>query len=234
MPSVASRIWVLLKKIRSPLALWRLAVYGVSETWYERRLGIHTLGYRTREELGIENKASGYYAPTAYLDFRKAMRLVDVRPGEDVFLDFGSGMGRVVVMAAMLPFRRVIGVELSAELNGVAVRNLEEVRRRLQCNDVELITADATAFEVPADVTVIYLYNPFRKELLRRVFENIHASLRASPRRVSIVYKNPVYFESDVGDLPWLEKVSEFVCLTGHTCAIYESRPGGKPSAGSA
>lgn len=223
MATVRSRAWKMLKS-HGPSALPRLALYGLSEAWYEWRLGIRTIGYLTREELGIEDKAAGYYAPTAYLDFRKAMRRVGVRPGEDVFLDLGSGMGRAVIMAAMYPFRRVIGVELSADLMRTAEENLRRARRRLVCRDVELVVADATAYEVPRDVTVVYLYNPFRGETLRRVFEQIGRALAESPRAMHVVFKNPVYFEQDLGGTDWLEKTDEFRCLTGHRCAIYRTR----------
>lgn len=212
-----------LARQRGPLGIFKLIGYGLTEAWYERRFGIKTLSYMTREDLGFKNRATGYYAPTAYVDFRKAMKRIEIRPGEDVFLDFGSGMGRAVIMAATYPFRKVIGVELSAELTRIAEENLRRTRKHLVCRDVKLLTEDATAYAIANDVTVIYLYNPFRSELLRTVFANIRASLDASPRRLSIVYKNPVYFEQDVGPLPWLEKTDAFQCMTGHQCAIYRA-----------
>jgi SAM-dependent methyltransferase len=220
---VTGRILRLLRSVRSPQAVGRLAAYAVTEAWYEWRLRIHTLGYLTREELGVADRSVGYYAPTAYWDFRRAMRRLAVRPGEDVFLDVGSGMGRVVVMAALHPFRRVVGVELSERLTDVARRNVAQVQGRLACRDVTLVAADATAWEIPGDVTEVYLYNPFRRELLRRLFENLRRSLAGAPRELRVVYKNPVYFEQDVGAVPWLEPIDGFTCLTGHRCTLYRA-----------
>ena len=39
------------------------------------------------------------------------------------FIDFGSGKGRVLLVAAGFPFKEVIGVEFSRELHEVALKN---------------------------------------------------------------------------------------------------------------
>jgi tRNA1(Val) A37 N6-methylase TrmN6 len=62
----------------------------------------------------------------------------------DVFVDFGSGKWRAIFWAARYPFRRVIGVELSAQLNALARRNINRNRHRLTCRDIHLVTADVT------------------------------------------------------------------------------------------
>jgi predicted RNA methylase len=43
------------------------------------------------------------------------------RADDEVFLDYGAGLGRVLILAAMLPFKRVIAVELSPILAAKAV-----------------------------------------------------------------------------------------------------------------
>jgi predicted RNA methylase len=51
------------------------------------------------------------YMPIPYRHLARMLSKVDMR--EDcVFLDYGSGMGRVATVAATYPIRRVIGVEL--------------------------------------------------------------------------------------------------------------------------
>jgi tRNA G46 methylase TrmB len=56
----------------------------------------------------------------------------------DVFVDVGSGMGRVVLQAARYSFRKVIGVEISETLHGIAWENIDRNRQRLRCGDIEL------------------------------------------------------------------------------------------------
>jgi len=210
-------------KGHGPMRLAKLAVHGLSEFYYERRLGIRTLGYVDRKQLGYRSREYHFYAPTAYRDLNKALRLVAIRPGEDVFLDYGSGMGRVIIAAAGYPCRRVIGVELSEELNRIALGNVERARRKLVCKDIEIVQADAAAYTVPHDVTVVYLYNPFEGQLLAGVMELLRKSLEECPRPLRLIFKNPVS-RADISALcPWLTARQEFECVTGHRCVIYEN-----------
>lgn len=50
-----------------------------------------------------------------------------VRTGDSVFVDLGSGAGRVVYSAAMLrPFRKCVGIEMLASLHDIAVATAPE------------------------------------------------------------------------------------------------------------
>jgi tRNA1(Val) A37 N6-methylase TrmN6 len=94
--------------------------------------------------------------PYGWLSLRRILPCSEVSP-HDVFVDVGSGMGRVVLLAAMsYPFQRVLGVEISGRLHEVALRNLDMSNARLQC-PVDLIQADALDAELPDDVTVVFL-----------------------------------------------------------------------------
>lgn len=48
-------------------------------------------------------------------------------PYEDfVFLDLGSGKGKMLLVAAQFPFRRIVGVEYNERLHDTAVRNIRQ------------------------------------------------------------------------------------------------------------
>ena len=47
----------------------------------------------------------------------------------DVFLDFGCGKGRVLLIASEYKFKKIIGIEFSPELAGIALKNI------LSCRD---------------------------------------------------------------------------------------------------
>ena len=129
------------------------------------------------------------YQPSGWRYLRRVLRAREVGP-DDVFLDIGSGRGRVLCQAGRYGFRRMIGVEIAPELNESARRNLDR-RRGLRCRDVELVTADAAEYEIPDDVTVVYLYHPFIGDTFRRVMANIVASLDRAPRRLRLIYALP-------------------------------------------
>jgi SAM-dependent methyltransferase len=130
------------------------------------------------------------YEPSGWLYLRRALRKNDVKP-TDVFVDFGSGKGRVVFQAARYPFARVIGVEISENLNEVARRNIERNRHRLACQDVTLVTADAAEFEITDDMSVAYFFYPFSGATFERVIGNIVSSLDRQPRALKLIYACP-------------------------------------------
>ena len=106
----------------------------------------------------------------------------------DTFVEFGCGKGRVVHQAARRPFRRVIGVEISPALAEIARANLAARSHQHRCRDVEIVVSDATQFQVPDDLTIAYLYNPFSYETLDTVLGGIVRSIDRNPRRVQLIY----------------------------------------------
>jgi hypothetical protein len=159
----------------------------------ERRHGIRTSGEVELAELGVAGPDRIRYKPAPWLTLRRALPRAAVRP-DDVFVDFGSGMGRVVFQAALrYPFRRVIGVELSPDLHRIACGNIARTRARLRCPRVELVCADALAYDIPPEVTVAFFDNPFVGETFSTVVGRLLAAARARP--LTIVYFNPVEHE---------------------------------------
>ncbi|MEA2331148.1 MAG: hypothetical protein QOH58_1286 [Thermoleophilaceae bacterium] len=156
----------------------------------ERALNIDTHGVVELEELNVGDYEREGYEGSGWLDLRRMLRRGEVKP-HDVFLDLGSGKGRVVLLAARYPFAKVIGVEISEELNAIARRNLATTRQRPRCRQVELVTADVLEYEIPAEVTVVYIYNPFRGATFDAVMANLIASVDRHPRTVRLIYLNP-------------------------------------------
>ena len=199
--------------------------YWTREKYNDWRLGIRTVGKIYRTELGIVDPQYHQYEPTDYRTIRRAMRFLRIRENEDVFLDYGSGLGRVVVVAATYPFRRVIGVEFFPQLNALAADNMRRAEKKLRCKNIELVTADAAAYELPADVSVVFLYNPFEGQVLSRVFQNIRKSLAEVPRKLTVVFKNPVHFQAELAACDWLVERRKFLCYSRHEVVILEAQP---------
>lgn len=161
--------------------------YRLLRRWLRRAVGLVAYEWRLRVDTAravsldeLEHGGEGGffdYAATDWLTLWRGLSYLDAGP-DDVFVDIGSGKGRAVLVAAMYPFRRVIGLELSPSLNAIARANVERSLHRLRCKDVELVTADATQWELPDDVTVVFLANPYISEPFRQtiaVFERSQA-----------------------------------------------------------
>jgi hypothetical protein len=194
---------------------------SVLEPYFEWSLGISTTGWVSCETLGYQHPDWDDYSPSSYGNIRRIMRALDIQPGRDVLIDFGSGKGRVIVMAARHPFERVIGVDSSPALNDLALRNVERARSRLACQHVEVVTSDAAAYQVPDDATVVYFASPFNGRTLDAVLDNARASLMRTPRRLSVVshgYDAANPFESRLRKCGWLALRAE-VALQRSNCA---------------
>ncbi|RDH77694.1 class I SAM-dependent methyltransferase [Mycolicibacterium moriokaense] len=173
--------------IRPP---YKWARDGATELVFDKRLGVRTAGEIQLDELGLAAEGRERYKGVPWLMLRRILPQHTVT-ADDVFIDIGSGMGRALLVAGRYPFRRVIGVELSSELNSIAQQNIDHLGPRLRCKDVTVITADATEYQIPDDVTVVFMANPFQGIIFQTVIENILKSCDRTPRNLRIVYVNP-------------------------------------------
>jgi predicted RNA methylase len=110
---------------------------------------------------------------------------------ETTFIDFGAGMGRAVMLAAELPFREVVGVELNPTLARIARRNLALWRAagralapmRIQCRD-------AAQFRFPPGPCAAFLFNPFAAPVMRRLLAAITTAFAHRAGQLDILYVN--------------------------------------------
>src|SRR5262249_58587141 len=104
--------------------------------------------------------------------FRRLIRAAAVAPEQRVFVDLGCGKGRTLLLAAELPFERIVGVEISGRLAAVARRNAEHwSRSRPGRPPIDVVEADAAVFELPPEPLLLYLFNPFGPETLGPVLD---------------------------------------------------------------
>jgi SAM-dependent methyltransferase len=168
---------------------------SVSRAVFERRYGIETGDHVEANELGYSDPDNVGYEPSGWLTLRRALAPSSVT-SDDVFADLGCGKGRVVLQAAMTyRMRRVIGVELSAELASAARAHLERNRKRLRSPDVEIAQVDVLAWAIPGDLSIVYLHNPFTGELFSKVADRLAAFARERGRSLRLVYVNPIEHE---------------------------------------
>jgi precorrin-6B methylase 2 len=181
----------MLRRIKeAPFRVYRSARHLAEWLRYDRRQTVDTGRHVSLESLGLDHPDRVQYEPTRWNALRTLLPKSDIGP-DDVFIDFGSGMGRAVQQAAAFPFARVVGVEISEELNEIARTNFERNRARFACQQAEFVTNDATEFPVPDDLTYAYLFNPFTGETFRKVLGNIIASIDRNPRRLILIYHLP-------------------------------------------
>jgi SAM-dependent methyltransferase len=182
--------WSRRERLRVRLRAWRLRFAHkfqlLANRVYDR--GLDTSAISTKLEHAHIDRTR--YVPSSWHVLPRALRYLGVSD-DDVFADFGCGKGRVVLQAARWPFRRVIGVEISPDLADIARAGLEARRHQQRCRDVEIVVSEITQYRVPDDLTIGYLYHPFRGETFDAFLQAVIDSIDRRPRRVRLIYVWP-------------------------------------------
>jgi SAM-dependent methyltransferase len=200
---------VSLKRIAGILdsASWRQQLAAVRGHWFDLRNGIETVSHIPVAELtDIDPDAARHavhYEPTSIPKFERALKLLDIDPRNYTFVDFGSGKGRVLLLAAAHPFRKIVGVEISRSLHAQAETNVAAFRRRHpRSPPIECICADARDFELPRGDLLAYFYNPFDAAILAPVAARLVETCEREGRSLAVAYVNPQHgglFDRRVG-----------------------------------
>ncbi len=152
------------------------------------------LGDLDPEAIGPSLAHATHYEPTPVGEVAALLAHVPFELARATFVDLGSGMGRALMEAARLPFRQIVGVEISPALHAVATENFARLERaEFACRDVRLVRADAARYALPRGPLVVYLYNPFSAVVLAEVLSKLK---KRTGTPVAIVYHTPV--ERDV------------------------------------
>ena len=163
---------------------------------FDERYGVDTGGFIQLNRLRIPGTSWEYGVPYWGIDpevFAHMLGSLAIDHAAFTFVDFGSGKGRAVLLASEFPFRKIVGIEFSADLNDVARRNVHAFRsHRRQCRDIELLCIDALQYALPEGPVVCYFYNPFDREVMERVVDRVVQSCRENPREVYVLYANPL------------------------------------------
>jgi SAM-dependent methyltransferase len=176
--------WMVLVRFRSNARRFRIHLAG---RWRDLRYRIDTSSIVGHENLEFDADRGNRYEASSWFVINHFLASHPIK-ATDAFLDLGSGKGRAVLAAARYPFKRVIGVELSSSLNTIARGNVAKMGKHLVCNDVEIVTADIAEYEIPSDVTFIYIFNTVEGGLFQKVVDRICESVASSPRVINLAY----------------------------------------------
>lgn len=163
---------------------------------YDRRHQVETYGKTALADLTVASSNAAFgnnFHPTPPRTVRVLLRGLQVQQSDYIFVDFGSGKGGVLLVAAEFPFLEVIGVEFAEELHKIAERNIRQYRGVRRCQSVHSIHCDAVQFDFPLKPLVLYFFNPFHRRVMEQVLSNLVRSYQLNPRDVFLLYQAPHY-----------------------------------------
>ena len=163
---------------------------------FDQEHGTDTGGTRTTASLDVVDLPVAMYAvqyePSGAQLVRDQLAKLDIDPAQFTFVDFGSGKGRVLLIAAERPFKDVIGIEFSRELHEIALRNIGRLPPHLDRRaPVRSVNGDAAEVELPKGNLVCYFNNPFGPPIISRVAERLVAHHRDHGCHILVVYVVP-------------------------------------------
>lgn len=163
---------------------------------FDERFGVDTSGIIALSDLDVdaENWVYGVqYQPTPAELLREMLGSLQVNFEDFIFIDFGSGKGRALLVASEFPFKEIVGIEFVPQLHQIAQENIHIYKSATQkCKNLKSICVDAAKYTIPNEQAIIYFYNPFEERLMEIVVANIQKTLMENPRKIFIIYYEPV------------------------------------------
>ncbi len=172
-----------------------LHVFTVSAGPSDRELGIKARRTVGKDRLGLEGPNVAHaerYEPSPPGVLNDMLLTLDFDPAKTTFVDIGCGKGRVICHAALRPFAKVVGIDLSETLCNDARENLERLNRQSRrAKVVEVLHRDAARYRFGPGPLLVYLFNPFKGPVLRAVLSNLLARQRRDPAPIHVLYYEP-------------------------------------------
>jgi hypothetical protein len=185
------------KRLKNQPLVRRLAdvITDAESQWFDASRHVKTSESALLRGLTLTDPEDGesMYIAVRVGSARAAFRALPIRNhGDYTFIDFGSGRGRVLFLAAEYPFRKVQGVEFALELHEDAERNIGLYRHRSRrCSVVESLHLNARDFRFPNENQVLFFFNPFAPAVMSEVLAHLAASLERNPREVYVMLVFP-------------------------------------------
>lgn len=175
---------------------------GPVEHVFDREFGVETSGFIGAWKLGgrgaNQRYSNPYYGvpPSRLREALRRWRQMVEDEGRAVeefaFLDIGCGKGRAMMIASEMPFREVVGLELSGELVEIAQRNFERWRQLGRARSrLEVMEGDATMMPLPPGPWLIFMYNSFQAPVMRTMLERLEAVAGESAGTMDLLYFVP-------------------------------------------
>jgi SAM-dependent methyltransferase len=177
----------------------KLAAFTVyHEIKGEKKYKLDTIKIDNLQQQTIKSnnlKHASIYQGTNYFIIEKAFEFLRNENANYHLVDFGCGKGRVLIVAAYYGFKKITGIDFSASLCNEAEINIEKIRPLFPSLDFQIICEDAVNFQIENDANVFFFFNPFDEVIMLQVVKNILSSLKKNPRKIYVVYVNPLHKE---------------------------------------
>jgi hypothetical protein len=122
--------------------------------------------------------------------FREIFRAIPTALAPFAFVDVGSGKGAAVLMASEFPFRRLIGLELTAELIAIARLNVQKFNAATGAQlDPLWVHCDFFKWPLPDEPLLFFFNNPFPDQITLEALSHLERAVSAHRHPVLLVFR---------------------------------------------
>jgi len=201
------------------------------DLWFDYKYNLSTSKRVKLEELKIDSpskKQGQMYQPTSVLALKKLLKTVSYDFDNGVFIDFGSGKGRTLLIASLFNFDKLIGVEFSKELCDESLENIKHFKEKeklVRHKNFIIENIDARKYSFKGDENFFYFFYPFDDEIMLEVLKKIEASLKENYRKAYIIYYLPIHQNviENHNNYSQVFSLKKKFTLSGYPCFIYEN-----------
>ncbi len=202
------------------LGLFKEFYYISTDVFFDLKFNIKTQNFLDKTDYDAPDPESIEYVGTRYVQLFNVFNKLPIDYANSTLLDIGCGKARVIAVASTHPFKKIIGVEYDENLALLGQKNVSKIR--CKTNDhIEVHHQNAITYDIPDDVNVIYMFNPFVGTTLEKVVDNIRCSYERNPRKIHILFLNYDDFDLIIKDQTWLAKISTMPTVDTVNASLY-------------
>jgi ribosomal protein L11 methylase PrmA len=161
----------------------------------EKKYGLDTIRLNNlkNQTLKGNREDAEQYQGANYFLLEQVFEKIRSIHANDSIIDFGCGKGRVLVVASYYGFNTLTGIDFSKELCIEARKTIGTVQQKFPEKIYNIIYANAAEYEIGESANVFFFFNPFNEKVMLAVVKNILLSINKKPRKIYIIYLNPVH-----------------------------------------
>lgn len=194
----------------------RLAFEDPRSRAFDKRHNVETAREENLGEMCVSPRAvargNSVYRVTWGWLIENALACLDIDPQHFIFIDYGSGKGKAMLMASRHSFKTIIGLEYAKRLHEIATENCRTYRSVDQeCRSLQPILVDVLNYSPPPGPIICFMCNPFDKTTLRAVFKSWRMRYQSGEREIRILYlnmRNVAEVADVLGEQDWLAPVA--------------------------
>ena len=174
----------------------RLAFFTIfQEIRGEKKYGIKTMTIDDLQLLDVKGrnkKHASIYQGANYFLLEEAFDYLKESGVTGDLVDYGSGKGRIMAVAAHYGFQQITGIDFAPSLCNMAMKNIGNIQGNYPEVKFDILCEDAVSYTVGKNDNIFFFFNPFDEVIMLQVVKNILQSVRQNPREIYVVYINPV------------------------------------------